>query len=415
NRKIVTKAINEINEKLGDKVNVFPHDVYFFEISPSGVNKGEAIKFVAKRLDILMNHVAACGDTANDIDGFKACKLSAAIRTFNPTVIANASVHIKKSRAGVSEFIYKYLIQDVPKVKMVVTDLDGTLYTNNEKNIVKETIDVINKAVPDKIQYFCIASGRSAADTYRAIEQLGVKNDKNMFIVGVNGAAVYDVEHRREIYSTWLKYTDVKMLFKLYERISKEIPMGVIIHNYDKDKTIEAIKTKGEVIPKMYCKNRPFIIKQLQALSKGFFTKYNRMENYHELEGCPTWLTVSKIIFQFDNPEDRAKAFKIVDSMHLPLSVSRSVGKNIEFNNPTINKAVGLKKLCEYLHIEPNETLVCGDEGNDKPMMKLTEWSYCLAISSQDVKDSCKFVLDSKPSYFVGEAINEYLKTIGEK
>ena len=39
-----------------------------------------------------------------------------------------------------------------------------------------------------------------AADTFRAIESLNVTNHKNMFIIGVNGAAVYDVEHYREIY-----------------------------------------------------------------------------------------------------------------------------------------------------------------------------------------------------------------------
>ena len=80
--------------------------------------------------------------------------------------------------------------------------MDGTFYTDHEKNIVEEAKTVINSVIPTKIKYFCVASGRSAADTFRAIESLGVKNHKNMFIIGVNGAAVYDVEHYKEIYAT---------------------------------------------------------------------------------------------------------------------------------------------------------------------------------------------------------------------
>ena len=69
--------------------------------------------------------------------------------------------------------------------------------------------------------------------------------------------------------------------------MSKQVKMGMIIHNYDKAKTQQAMRTCGKVIPKMYCKNQPFIIDSLKQLSANFFTKYNRKENYYELEGCP--------------------------------------------------------------------------------------------------------------------------------
>mgnify|MGYP004442891209 CR=1 FL=1 len=414
-RRRLVKTKNILIDKFGDKINIFYHNGYFYEISPIEVNKGEAINYVANKLHIPLNKTAVCGDTGNDIDGFRVCKLSAAVRTRNKNVVANASVHIKKSKAAVAKFITDHVIQDLPKVKMVVTDLDGTFYTDVEKNIVQEAKEVINSVVPKDIKYFCVCSGRSAADTFRAIESLGVKKHKNLFIIGVNGAAVYDVEHYKQIYAKWLKRKDVKRLFDIYAEMSKKVKSGMIIHNYDKAKTQEAMRTCGEVIPKMYCKNKPFIITQLKQLSKHFFTKYNRIENYHELEGCPSWLKVSKIIFQFDSPETRNKMWTKIQAMHLPLFVSASVGKNIEFNNPTINKSVGLKKLCKYLGIKPNETLVCGDELNDTPMMKLTEWSYCFAKCRQEVKDSCKFVLDSKPSYMVADAIKDYIKTTKTK
>ena len=102
--------------------------------------------------------------------------------------------------------------------------------------------------------------------------------------------------------------------------------------------------------------------------------------------------------------------WKKIQALHLPLFISSSVGKNIEFNSPTINKSVGLRKLCKYLGIKPEETLVCGDELNDTPMMKLTEWSSCFDKCRPEVKDACKFVLNSEPSHMVADAIKDYLK-----
>ena len=58
---------------------------------------------------------------------------------------------------------------------------------------------------------------------------------------------------------------------------------------------------------------------------------------------------------------------------------------------------------------------MCGDELNDTPMMKLTEWSYCFDKCRQEVKDACKFVLKSEPSYMVADAIKDYIEETKKK
>jgi hydroxymethylpyrimidine pyrophosphatase-like HAD family hydrolase len=62
------------------------------------------------------------------------------------------------------------------------------------------------------------------------------------------------------------------------------------------------------------------------------------------------------------------------------------------------------------LGIKPQETMTLGDERNDISMLKLTEWSFTFTSSNQQIKDSSRYVLDTRTSKIIIDAFEIYDK-----
>jgi hydroxymethylpyrimidine pyrophosphatase-like HAD family hydrolase len=62
------------------------------------------------------------------------------------------------------------------------------------------------------------------------------------------------------------------------------------------------------------------------------------------------------------------------------------------------------------LGIKPQETMTLGDERNDISMLKLTEWSFTFTSSNQQIKDSSRYVLNTRTSKIIIDAFKIYDK-----
>ena len=82
----------------------------------------------------------------------------------------------------------------------------------------------------------------------------------------------------------------------------------------------------------------------------------------------------------------------------------------MEINGQNVNKGTALKYLCKYLGIKPQETMTLGDEKNDISMLKLTEWSFTFTSSNQQIKDSSRYVLNTRTSKIIIDAFKIYDK-----
>lgn len=63
----------------------------------------------------------------------------------------------------------------------------------------------------------------------------------------------------------------------------------------------------------------------------------------------------------------------------------------IDINQKGVDKGSALLKICDYLHITPDEVMAFGDSGNDVGMLKLAKYSYAMQNAQPQIKELASY------------------------
>jgi hypothetical protein len=89
--------------------------------------------------------------------------------------------------------------------------------------------------------------------------------------------------------------------------------------------------------------------------------------------------------------------------------VTQSHPVNMEISCPGISKAYGLKKVCEYLHIDLNQVMAVGDSHNDYKMLQAAGLGVAMANASPEIKAIADVHTASNEEDGVAKAIQRYV------
>lgn len=407
-RKKLKKIQNYLMEKYPNLLNCYELHKYYFEIISSSVSKGKSIATVAEKLNIGLNHVAFAGDSTNDYSAFETVKLCAAICPKSNTLDANSSVTYHYHKNAISDFIHQYILCFPKTVKMLVSDVDGTFVTNEDKKVCDEAKQLLIKHCGKEIPYFCLATGRNVATTYAILKSIGFPNHKNCYFIANNGGLIYDIASNRLVYKKLLSFKDATTIFKTVVDENKTRKVGAIIHTCDENEMQKSISSELQFVSPLYTINYMFMRDMLRRIH--LLTTIDADDMYYELNELPDNFKVVKFVLYLEDTKNRDEFMQKLTNMHLNITISSSGAKNIEITPFGINKGTSLKLLCDALNIKTNETLVCGDEMNDRQILKLTDWSYVMDHCKQEVKNTATYSVNAKPSYMVAESIKHYLE-----
>ncbi len=108
-KKKVAKISNEIQEKFKNvEVSVSGGGLYI-EVNKNNVNKGSAIKFLAKHLNINIKETSHIGDSMNDLSAFKVVGISVAMKNGMKELKKYADfITNKQKKSGVSEVLKSF-------------------------------------------------------------------------------------------------------------------------------------------------------------------------------------------------------------------------------------------------------------------------------------------------------------------
>lgn len=89
--------------------------------------------------------------------------------------------------------------------------------------------------------------------------------------------------------------------------------------------------------------------------------------------------------------------------------VTTSHPTNMEISMPGINKAYGVKKVCEYLGITMDEVMAVGDSHNDLKMLQSVGIGVAMANATLDIKEAVNLHTSSNEESGVAKAIQRYI------
>ena len=240
-------------------------------------------------------------------------------------------------------------------IKLIVSDMDGTLLDDNKK-LHDDFWEVFDELKRRGI-YFVPASGRQYFNIYEYFKRI----KEGLVILAENGSFI--VEDGKEIYS---KCLDRERVVEIVESIRK-IPSA---------NPIFCGKKKG------YIENSfPELIKEVEK----YYERYEIVDDITKVDDEALKITICDLTGAEENSYPHVKKY----NKDFKVAVSGFVW--IDITNKDADKGEGLKVLQEKLGISKDETMVFGDYLNDYELMQQGKYSFAMENAHPELKKIAKY------------------------
>lgn len=280
--------------------------------------------------------------------------------------------------------LFKKLLEGyiMTEIKLIAIDIDGTL-VNSKKEITKRVKEAILKAQKAG-KKIVICTGRPLSGAQRYLNELGLNNSKQQYVVSFNGAVVESTAGE-VIFKRGLSYQDYIDL----EAVSRKLNLH--FHAVGLDRIYTANRNIGH-----YTVYNSRIVK----LEIAFRTQ-------EEMEKIP----IIKCMY-IDDPDYLNS--KINDKLFANLKERFTFSKTepfyFEATAANTDKATGLKILCRHLGFKAENVMALGDQANDRSMIKFAGLGVAMGNAVEVTKKAADEITLDCDHDGVAVAIDKILK-----
>lgn len=269
------------------------------------------------------------------------------------------------------------------KYKMFVSDLDGTLLSDDHK-ISKENIKAI-KELEAKGVKFVVATGRTKYILEDFLEIL----DYKMPFIWSNGSAVSDAMGET-LYTEEIEIEVAKNIIKL----AHEHKIDYMIH------TLDGLVSEH---------NNPRIL-ELEHYNEGVKEEHriplktdkllsNRLEHYELL----------KISVSSETSQALCEFQEIINGNIEQINAVFSASTLLDITAKKASKGQAVLKLAAKYNIDPKEIIAIGDNENDLSMLEICGLPLTLENGVDSVKEIAKYITKNNNSSGVADAIQRFV------
>lgn len=262
-------------------------------------------------------------------------------------------------------------------IKLIVSDIDGTLLEDGGNVINPEVFDTILKLRGQGIQ-FAAASGRQWA----SIEQVFDPIKEKIFYLSDNGA--YIGCHGRNLF---LNTLDRQIVLDMVRDIRERDDLEVMV--------------SGPDVVYMETKDQNFV----DWMVNGYKFRVETVEDLTKVED--QFIKVS--VYKKEAVEAATADLREKYKDKLKMTISGDMWMDCMANG--INKGEAVKLLQESLEILPEETMAFGDQLNDIEMLNRAYYSFAIGNARPEVKKAARFQADTN----VNDGVLKILKLLVEQ
>lgn len=264
-------------------------------------------------------------------------------------------------------------------IRLIATDIDGTLVKDSTPEIYPEMLDFI-KEWTDRGGYFCVASGRQ----YYSIAHMFEQAADRLIYVAENGAHV--------------RYQDQDILVKKMHREYVEQIMEQLRGYYD---TCDVVVSSSEG-SLLESRNEKF----MKFFTDGYHNKYRIVEDV-----LAEKTDILKIAIYQERSIRELGETVLIPQWQDKVKICMAGEEWVDFMDASVDKGNALRVVQEYLGVTAAETMAFGDNDNDIGMLTAAGESYAVANARDSVKAHARHVC---PPYYekgVYQVVREYMNT----
>lgn len=267
-------------------------------------------------------------------------------------------------------------------IKLITTDLDGTLMSPDHLTVTDRTITALKNAHNKGIK-IAIATGRPMSIIGNVIDQIPFVD----YVIQSNGACVYDRNENKNIYENLIPFDTVKKLIEYF--LQKDIYFDVSYQGESHYQLGTEEHFSSTFLPSDF-------IEEVMKTMKG----HNGLAEFLNGNG------VEKFTLYDIDKEDFDKFKEIL--LSFKLCVSSSIRDSLEATEINTNKGTAVAGICEAIGITANEVMTFGDAGNDCPMLEFAEYSFAMGNATEECKKSAKFIAKSNAEDGLALEVEKY-------
>ena len=264
-------------------------------------------------------------------------------------------------------------------IKLIVTDLDGTLVDSSSKVILENKIAL--KALHDRGIKIGIATGRPFNAFWWIRQELGLESFDDYSICNTGAFVRCNADGKKII--------DNSLTVKDFYKISS------YLSDYDLQFALfskDVLYNNAEVLNDGFLKDQRILLMPRQ--------KYMTFEEIPSDIGRAAFMGDKDVldVFYHDKKSEIEKDYMTMRNEDYALEVLKK----------SSGKQKALKALCDYLGISTDEVMYFGDGANDKAAIELSGIGVAMANASDETKSAADFVAKSNDEAGLCEFLKDY-------
>lgn len=267
-------------------------------------------------------------------------------------------------------------LPDSSKIKLITTDLDGTLL-NSKRKVSNKTSSVVRKILKKYPNlHFVLATGRAKPATKLIREKLGIDNRPKTESLLCNGCLIYDSDGA----IIWQNVLPQDFILNVHRKLCEGLFPECVIF-YSSGDYIVLFQEEWAKFATEKC-DEIAIVEDMQEYTK-------KIESGNA--------KINKIGFMVFEPSDVEEIVNILEGFRKECKVecSRTNINFLEYMPPNTNKGTGLAQLIKNLGIKKEEVLAFGDGGNDLELLKNAGWPVAMENACEALKPLAKLTAKS--------------------
>ena len=274
-------------------------------------------------------------------------------------------------------------------MKLLFTDLDGTLLTD-DKRILDADMAAID-AMLSRGHKLVLCTGRPLTSAKQLAQKYGF-DKPGFFLVSFNGGLIYDYATENAILTRYIPVDEVKFIMDAAHRY------GMHAHTYSGDLVVSEYETEQL---KTYCR----LMKMDYVVVKDIREYYGEFINVVVKPPIKV-----NIITPFDHSSlvdfraemRKTTAGKLFDVFSKP--------EMLEFSHMQSNKGDAVRFMAEYYKVPLEDTIAVGDEENDCPMIEAAGVGVAVANASPVAKAAADYVTANDNNHSaIAEVIEKFV------
>ena len=260
-------------------------------------------------------------------------------------------------------------------IKMVVTDIDGTIYS--EKQGLTDNVKACMQNLIKNGIHVAIATGRTYASAKYVADEIGIECP----LICYQGGLINTYDGR---------ILDVKYL---PQDIARKIVAELRARNIHMNVYIEDV---------LYVENDNDYIKAYVG-NKGI--DYFKVNSFDDLD----FSKLNKILAIDNNPQLIEDLIKELQTKYPEIYVVKSTDIFCEIANKEATKGNAIKFLANKLGFTEKEVLAIGDQNNDIEMVETAGIGVAMGNGTEEIKAKANYITDTVDNEGFVKAINKFV------